>query len=254
MGDMREDRLDFITTGWLRYLPEPAFNAYGRMWVSVVEGEALAGDLDEIGAERLDVAVFGGLDATYDPAVHGDADLEPDEEPTWAIRWQTFAEAAAERSMPMNTPRDAINLMRAIGLVERIEDDGEISWSAVVPVPLVEDVLDLDDEARESEAKLRWRRAFRHAEDRVTNWLVDMRSDAPTTKLTITLAEIAVRLDLDLDETRQGLAVAMDTGDITATPHPESAAPGDPIRISLDWDRFDAERISIVAGSADDDD
>ena len=153
----------------------------------------------------------------------------------------------------MNTPRDAINLMRAIGLVERIEDDGEISWSAVVPVPLVEDVLDLDDEARASEAKLRWHRAFRHAENRVNELARRHAIRRAHHRADDYAAEIAVRLDLDLDETRQGLAVAMDTADITATPHPENAAPGDPIRISVDWDRFDAERITIVTGSPDDD-
>jgi hypothetical protein len=252
MADMREESMDFISTGWLRFLPEPAFNAYGRMWVWALDGEAVAGDLDELGAEVLDVAALGGLDAVYDPAAHGDADIEPDEDPAWAIRWEEFGAQAARRGLPMRTPRDAIEFMREIGLVERVEHDGEIYWRAVVPVPLAEDLLDLDEQTRGQEAKLRWQRAFQHAEHRVTNWLVDQRTDAPTTELTIRLAEISIRLDLDLEETRQGLAVAMDAaGDISARPHPETAAPGDPIQISVDWDRFDAGRIMIVANSPD---
>ena len=98
MADMHDYRLDFITTGWLRYLPEPAFNAYGRMWVSVVDGEALAGDLDEIGAERLDVAVFGGLDATYDP--------RPTVTPTWNPTRNPLGRSAGRRS-PRRPPSAA---------------------------------------------------------------------------------------------------------------------------------------------------
>jgi hypothetical protein len=80
---------------------------------------------------------------------------------------------------------------------------------------------------------------------------------APTrypTERTIRLAELSIRLDLDLDEIRQGLAVAMDTArDISVTPHPETAARGDPLQIVVDWDRFDAERITIIASPPDDD-
>ncbi len=219
-----------------------------------LDGEAMAGDLDDLGAEALDVEAFGGLDTPYDPAAHGDADLEPGEEPMWAPRWSQFGAEAAKRRMPMRTPRDAIALMRAIGLVERIERDGEIFWRAVVPVPLAEDVLDLGEQTRDTEAKLRWQRAFQHAENRVTSWLVDQRTAAPTTELTITLTEIAGRLQLDVDETRHGLANAMDAaGDITSTPHPEAAEPDEPLRVVVDWERFAAERISFQLAMLDED-
>jgi hypothetical protein len=37
------------------------------------------------------------------------------------------------------------------------------------------------------------------------------------------------------------------TGDITSTstPHPEAAEPDEPLRIVVDWNRFDAARSSI---------
>lgn len=254
MVDLREERFDFTSTGWLRYLPEPAFNAYGRLWVMTLDDDGVAGDLDDLGAEALDAAAFGGLDAPYEPGAHGDSDLELGEEPMWALRWKEFGDQAAKRGLPMRTPRDSIEFMREIGLIERVERDGEMYWQVVVPVPLAEDLLDLDDDAREMEAELRWQKAFQHAEDRVTNWLVDQRTDAPTTELTITLTEIAGRLDLDVDETRHGLANAMaPTGDITAMPNPEGAEPDEPLRIVANWERFDRERISVRLVMPDDD-
>jgi hypothetical protein len=72
MVDLREENFDFISTGWLRYLPEPAFNAYGRLWVMTLDDDdGAAGDLDDLGAEALDVAVFGGLDTPYEPPPTG---------------------------------------------------------------------------------------------------------------------------------------------------------------------------------------
>jgi hypothetical protein len=211
-----------------------------------LDDDGVSGDLDELGAEALDVAVFGGLDTPYEPAAHGDSELEPGEEPMWARRWKEFGDRAVKRGLPMRTPRDSIEFMREIGLVDRVERDGEIYWRAVVPVPLAEDLLALDDAAREEERKLRWQKAFQHAENRVTSWLVDQRTDAPTMGLTITLTEIAGRLELDVDEARHGLANAMlQAGDITAIPNPEVAEPDAPLRIVVDWERFDRERISV---------
>jgi hypothetical protein len=253
MTELDEERFNFITTGWLRMLPEPAMNAYLQMWGSTLDGGALHGELDELGAEALDLASLGGLDTPYDPA-HADADLQDDEAPVWTPRWELFVSAAAQRGLPMHTARDAIMLMRAIGLIERAEIAGEIVWRAVIPVPLAEDLLDLDDATRRREADLRWQRAFQHAEHTVTGWLVGQRTDAPTSELTITLTELAGRLGLDVDETRHGLANAPTTsGDITATPDPEVAEADQPLRITVDWAIFDAERIALRFGSPDED-
>jgi hypothetical protein len=197
----------------------------------------------------LDVAHFGGLDAPYDPEAHGDADGA---EQIWTKRWLEFSRQAAKRQMEMRTPRDAIEFMRAIGLVERVEVDGDIYWRAVVPVPLAEDVLDLNEDTREREAKIRWHSAFQRANNRVTGWLVDQRADTPTTELTVTLTEIAGRTELDVDEARHGLACSMEeAGDIAVTPHPEEAEPDQPLTITVDWTRFDAERIGISFDASD---
>lgn len=246
MGPLPDD-FDIVSTGWIRFLPEPGMNTYLAIWgLDRHPDGPVAGDLEDLGAEMFDVAAFGGFDGIYDPAKHGDADVEDGEESTWTIRWSEFGEQAAKRDLPMRTPRDLIEFMRVIGLVERIELDGDIFWRPVVPVPIAEDVLDLDVETRDREAKIRWRAAFQRANNRVTSWLVDRRTDAATTELTITLTELADRLELDVDELRHGLAAAMnEAGDIAVTPHPEQAELDQPLRIVVDWELFDTKRIAI---------
>ena len=62
----------------------------------------------------------------------------------------------------------------------------------------------------------------------------------------ISLAHLADRLGLDIDEVRHGLACAIEqAGDIDVTPDPETAGPAQPMKILVDWDRFDAQRIEI---------
>jgi hypothetical protein len=57
---------------------------------------------------------------------------------------------------------------------------------------------------------------------------------------------------LDVDETRHGLANAIDAaGDITCSPHPEVAEAYEPLRIVVDWERFADERISIRFATPD---
>jgi hypothetical protein len=212
MAMLPED-FDFVSTGWIRLLPEPAMNAYLAIWgLDRHPSGAVAGDLDGLGARALTVEEFGGLDTVYNPAAHGDIDSEVGEMATWTIRWSEFGQHAAQRGLPMSTSRDAIEFMRAIGLVERVEENDEIFWRPMVPVPLAEDVLELDEQTREREAAIRWQSAFQQANNRVTGWLVELRTDALTTELTTTPAELAGRTDLDVDEVRHGLA-ARDAGD-----------------------------------------
>lgn len=244
MPGFLSDDFDFVSTGWIRFMPEPAFNAYMAIWrLDRHPDGAVAGDLDELGAVAFDVESLGGFDAPYDAAQHADVH---EEDGMWAERWARFVTEAERRAMPMRTPRDAIAFMQAVGLVERIEKDGEALWRPVVPVPLAEDVLELDADTPRREAEMRWHAVFQRAANEITSWLVDQRGDSPTTEVTITLTDLASRLDLEVDEARHGLANAMvEAGDIAAKPHPEKAETDEPIAVVVDWRRFDNERISV---------
>jgi hypothetical protein len=237
---------DIVSTGWLRFLPEPALDAYLAFWG--FGGSQLGeGDLDELGSEALQIERFGGLDAVYEPDPEVDEGL-------WLERWREFQGYAAAYELPMETPRDTIQFMRRIGLLERREEGSLVFWAPVVPVPLAESVLDLDEETREREADLRWASAFQQAENAVTGWLVDGRTSAPTSMHRITLTELAGRLELDVDDVRQGLAHACDVGDIAAHPPAQNAEPDQPLVITVDWELFDQERIAISFAVPDDND
>jgi hypothetical protein len=44
-----------------------------------------------------------------------------------------------------------------------------------------------------------------------------------------------------------------EAGEVTVTPHREAAEADQPLKIAVDWTRFDTERIVIQLGTPDDD-
>ena len=227
-------------------MPEPAFCAYVAIWqLDRSPDGPTPGDLDDLGAKAFDVESLGGFDAIYDPARPRGAE-DADESSMWVKRWSRFVSEAERRNMPLHTPRDTIAFMRAVGLIERVEVDDQVYWRPVVPVPLAEDVLDLDDGTRANEAELRWRSAFQQASNAITSWLVDLRRDAPTTEVATTLTQLAELLELDVDQARHGLATAIaEVGDISSDPHPETVEADALLLITVDWQTFDKERLIL---------
>lgn len=237
---------DLVSTGWIRHIPEPALNPYLSIWgLDRNPDGPVAGDLDDLGEEDFHVG-DGGLDEPYVPG------RESEDDSHWASRWETFVRAAADRGIPMSTPRHAIELMRAIGLVERVEHDGEIYWRPVVPVPLAEDVLPLDAASREQEAKLRWHHRFEREEYAVIGWLVDQQGEEPTTTRTVSLRELAAIIGRDSENLRQGLALANESEDIDVSPDPEKVADDDLLTITVDWPTFAENRVQISFADPDD--
>jgi hypothetical protein len=247
MADGPHPDLDVFSTGWMRILPEPAFRALSALlWL---RANPTAGDLDELAAEGLlCLGDLGGLDVRFRP----DGRMErAEDEALWTARWRRFRAFALARGLPMDTPRDAIALLRAIGLAERVERDDGVFWRSAAPVPLAEDVLELTAQEREREARLRWLHAFAAAEQRITTWLAGRRDAAApkTTTSTIrtTLQRLAAQLGLDVDDARFGLAnLAAEAGDVACEPHPEDALPGQAIAIVVDWRIFAVQRAAFV--------
>jgi hypothetical protein len=203
------------------------------------------GDLDELAAEGLlCLSDLGGLDAPFHPAGRME---RAEDDALWASRWRRFQAFARTRGLPMDTPRDAIALLRAVGLVERAERDDGVFWRSAAPVPLAEDVLELTAREREREARLRWLHAFAAAEQRITAWLAALRPDAPVTTIHTTLHWLAAALDLHVDDARFGLAnLAAEAGDVACDPHPEAALPDAAIAIVVDWRIFAVQRAAFV--------
>jgi hypothetical protein len=214
---------DLVSTGWIRILPEPAYRSLTAL--QTLRRRPMAGDLDALVAcERIALPAGCRLDAPFVP--HGRLE-RADDDAHWVARWERFGELADECGMPMRTPRDAIAFLRAIGLAERVARDGVVHWRSVAPVPLAEDALPLSAAEREREARLRWVLAFAEAERRAAAWLGERRAGGGAPAST-TLARLAARLRLDVDDARFGLTHAIEArGDVACVPDPELAAPGD---------------------------
>ena len=146
----------------------------------------------------------------------------------------------------METYRHVIEFMAEVGLLERRVENGAVWWGPTTPCPLAEDALPLSDVEKRIQSRLRWQDAFRQAEGRILNWLVDQRDNDLELKVTIALKDLAEALDLDLDDTRHGVASAVEgAADISAIPDPESVGVDDPLVIVVDWQRFDEDRIAV---------
>jgi hypothetical protein len=214
---------DIVSTGWIRILPEPAYRALTSL--QALRRRPVAGDLDVLVAHgRLALPAGCALDVPFVP--HGRLE-RADDDALWVARWERFGELAQECGMPMATPRDAVVFLRAVGLAERVARRGVVHWRSVAPVPLAEDALPLSAAEREREARLRWVRAFAEAERRAAVWLDEKRARGGTPAST-TLARLAARLRLDVDDARFGLTHAIEArGDVACVPDPELAAAGD---------------------------
>jgi Family of unknown function (DUF6042) len=213
-----------------------------RIWsLANSEDGPAVGDLDEL---DLPVNEFGDLDAPYDSAQEEE---EQDEDSPWGTRWEEWCGFASERGRPMVTYRHIIEFMVDIGMLERRVDGDAVYWQTPSQVPLVEDVLPLSAERREQEARLRWRDAFQPAATAITRWLVEQRvEDELVLDVQTSISDLAAELDLDLENARHGLACAVtEASDMWATPDPEAALLTAPIRVTVDWQRFDAERIAM---------
>jgi hypothetical protein len=218
---------DLVSTGWMRILPEPAYQALTSL--QALHRRPVVGDLDDLLAGGL-LRIGGedGLDAPFDPVGR----LErADDDALWVRRWVRFGEFARERGLPMATPRDAIALLRDIGVVERIDRGGVVCWRSVAPVPLAEEVLPLSVHEQAREARVRWVLAFEDAEHLVAGWLAEQ----PGGSLThTTLARIADRLSLDVEDARFGLAHAIGHhGTVACVPDPEVATPDAPLALAF---------------------
>jgi hypothetical protein len=252
MGAAPAEDLDIFSTGWLRILPEPAFRALSTMLR--LREHPVPGDLDELVARGL---LDRDLDVPFQP--HRRTELI-DDDVLWARRWRTFKAYADRHGLPMCTPRDAIHYLHAIGLLERVDDaggGGQVFWRCVAPVPLAEDLIELCDEDRRREARLRWLHAFEEAENAITSWILGRRTGAPVFTLQVSLAALAAELDLDEEEARHGLANALsDATDFTCTPHPELANAAEILTLVVDWPKFAMYRTMFVPveGAAGEDD
>jgi hypothetical protein len=242
-----EPELTLRTAGWTEILPDPALNAYVAIeTLDGWPGGPVEGDLDDLGAADLNLAWFGGLDAEYDPHAPllvdgGRVDPEPHDLDS---RWKGFVAHAERRGLPMRTPRDAIEFMRHLGLLERAELDGRVRWRPAIPVPEAEEALRRERKTAPPPAP--WRRTdldARDAAEQAIYWLIGQRGHDHVTQLTTSLAELAEHLHLDDEDVRNGLGSISWGGDIVIKPRPSGAGMSEALTITVDWTLFDECRV-----------
>jgi hypothetical protein len=234
---------EFVGTAWPDVLPDPALNAYFGIWaIDANPRGPIPGDLDDLGPYALNVERFGGLDEPYDPSAPlPDPELkglgQPAVDDDAVERWEFFIVEAAKRNLPMRTTRDAIEFMRHIGLVERVEEDGsDVRWRPVDPMPKADDLLDVNAYIARRRARRQWRAAVECFEDDVLAWVIEQREgNDETATLEISMTDLAPKVRLSSDNVRYGLMAACQRGDIVIHPRPEEASPDQVLAIEVDW-------------------
>jgi Family of unknown function (DUF6042) len=248
---------DFIQSGWLRWLPHSALMLHIAVVTAAVNNldgdigyEAEGNPLQEL----LDVT--GGLDAPVWLSEEDEEHERPDdlEQRELLVRSKDrLRRAAAAADMPeVVTNRDLLELMRRLGLVSRLEEEGGIRWRPVSPLPLPDERIHMLPEEESEEDAIRWRALHASNSYRV----IAKFKDEELTTLQTSIADLAADLGLDTESTRYAVEVLLQNGDFTATADPARVTAEEQFSITVDWERFAESRIAIrfAADRANEDD
>jgi hypothetical protein len=231
---------DFMGSGWVRHLPHCALFIFGA--AATLQAEGRTGSLEQVKAYGRD----GGLAAPawfpLDLDAGGQAD--PDEVRHRQAHQAEVARTAAHVSLPPpQRQADVVELMCRLGLLHR---DGDIEavatrWQIARPLPLPEERIPLSDTDRADEDRMRWQSLhYRHAQQLIGRF-VEQDLDEMTTSLT----QLARLLDVDVDDAREAVLVLLgECGDFSADHDVERIQPHQAFALTVDWERFNQERIS----------
>jgi hypothetical protein len=236
---------DYIQLGWPRHLPHNALSVFEA--VLHLHVEAISGDLSEqpIGSragERL--AEIGGLNADVFEQQEHELRVFPDEPEEAELLAETrvqLAEYGAQYDLVVRTNSDLAELMRRIGVLQRIEENGDVSWRISDPMPLPSERLPLSAEQTAAEDSVRWQRV--HYEN--AHAIIGLFWKGELDSLSTSLAGLAVRLDIDELSSREAVLALLADGDFTATADIERLPATTPFELRVDWEKFDESRIGI---------
>jgi Family of unknown function (DUF6042) len=248
---------DFIHTGWLRWLPHSAMTLHIAIVTAAVHD--LDGDLGYEAEsnplqELLDAA--GSFDAPVWLAEEDEEREHPDDleqRELLARSKDRLRRAAAAADMPeVVTNRDLLELMRRLGLVSRLEEEGLVRWRPVSPLPLPDERIPMLPEEESEEDAIRWHGLHAGNSYRV---IAKFRDEELTT-LETSIADLAADLGLDSESMRHAVEALLQNGDFTATADPARITAEEQFSINVDWERFAESRIAIrlAADRADEDD
>jgi len=239
---------DYFRAGWGRWLLPDSVFLY--MAVVAAANEGVVGDLSQapIGSTTSQlIESLGGLESK---ALEGPDAADPDETP-----WRTIIDRAGARyGIEIQTRRDLLGLMRRVGVVSVEEINGEMAWRPVSPVPLPSERLDLTNEERAHEDRIRWGDLHKEtAQDIIRIFDPDADRTTGCTTFQFTLSSLGDRLGKPVESVREGLLSLLEEGDFNTAADLERLDVDEPFDLAVDWRAFAENRISIVAGSPPED-
>jgi len=232
---------DFIQSGWLRWLPHSALVLH------------MAG-VDDAPYGLVDLT--GGLDAPVwlsEEAEEREYPDDPELSELLARSKDRLRRAAAAADMPeVGTNRDLLELMRRLGLVARVEEEGRVRWQPVSPLPLPDERIPMLPEEEAEEDAIRWHGLHTSNSYRV----ITKFKDEELTTLRTSIADLAADIGLDTESTRHAVEALLQDGDFTAAADPERVTAEDEFALTVDWEKFAENRIELrlAVDRADEDD
>jgi hypothetical protein len=241
---------DYMRSGWIRHLPRNAFTIYDAvLWLHVDE---ISGEIEEqpvVSRAGALLGQIGGLEAGIWDEQEADLLCNPDPEGEALLKdaKARLARAEAAFGLTVRTNADLIELMRRLGVIERMEEEGEVRWRSADPLPLPGERLPLSPEEAAEEDELRWERIHYDNAQSIIRLFVDEDLDV----LSTTLADLAQRLELPVESVREAILVLLGEGDFTASVDVERIDARRPLELRVDWDRFADTRIGISVADVD---
>ncbi|MFB7763599.1 DUF6042 family protein [Streptomyces xiamenensis] len=186
-----------------------------------------------------------------DGALNGSCWEEPEDEEERAhqVKWQVETERyAAHYGMPpLRTNADVLNLLLAAQVIHEVPDArGVLRLLPASPLPVPADVFPLDPEEAAIQKGMRIDAAYEEDSYKIISLFSpdgERRDD-----ITTSLERLARVLEGSPHDARQALRLVLREGDFTASVDMADIAdiPEHKVfRLRCDWERFDAERISV---------
>jgi len=210
---------DFSALNWIRWLPDMAPLLFAA--INYVGDCGLVGDLDELQDPEYREAIdaVGGLDGFAYWSHEASGELSQPEAAAVAVthderRRYVDRAARAVGLKVIGSNRQAIELMRRLNMLERIEDDDAgIRWQAVNPLPLPSERIPMTTAERDEEDQARWRAM--HAT--LGQQIADLLARAEIDPQRASLQSLAQRLRSDPEDVRHALIELIEDGTLLAS-------------------------------------
>lgn len=235
LGDATANRRDFLVAGWLGYLPGTVFDLYMAITLLGACGEtASEQNIRRFLLDPDQPRALGDFDAPHEP-YYGD---DPEEISWNQERWGTFRAEADRRGLVLGTTNDLLEFMCELGL---IESDGIDGWFPIIPVPRVEDVIEVSEARRMALATVRLHVQFAPEKRMVREWL-DSRLATTREPVETSIAELAEWVPLESGDIRWALALIDEGSVLSISPPPEGVEESERFMVDADWELFDEDQ------------